>query len=455
MTPPRRPETRRFVALGCVVLAACGMLVGMSLPTSASRSGFHTIQESPEDLETLRAKAQAQLRSEDGQRSGVRLFFKTGQFIDGELVEETVQRVTLRIAGIERQFVQSRIDRLVRLPEVATRYRQWREEISNSDVGHIEQLIQWLVSQELYHVAHYEAARLREERPRDPRVNALVRQMRGMAQLYEQRGKGVPRATASEEEPLPLLSPEQVNLIRVYEIDLLDPPRVRIDPRDIQDFLLAYREDPRVPQTPEGRQAMIAGDPMDVLRLMFELKAREFYGTVRVLDDPEVMRRFRQDVTDWLVAGCATSRCHGGVEAGRLRLANRNARGEAQAYTNFYILTRATLEDGTPLINLDEPDESPLMHLGLRRTGSRFPHPAVPSDRGDGEDWRAVFPRTEDRRWRETTAWIRSLYQPRPEYPIEYPPAEGADEDGAEAQPEPAAAPEPDASAPKPAAGPG
>ena len=285
------------------------------------------------------------------------------------------------------------------------------------------------MSQELYHVAHYEAALLRQERPRDPRVGALVRQMRGMAELYDQRGKGVERKPGPKEKPLPLLTPEQVNLIRVYEIDLLDPPRVRIDPSDIQEFLLAYRDDPRVPQTPEGRQALIAGDPLDIVRLMFELKAREFYGRVRVLDDPEAMRRFRQDVTGWLVVGCATSRCHGGTEAGKLRLSFRNPRGEAQAYTNFYILTKATLEDGTPLIDLEEPDNSPLLHLGLRRNGSRFPHPEVPSDRGLGEDWRPVFGRAQDGRWRETTAWIRSLYQPRPEYPIEYPPVSAVGDD--------------------------
>ena len=400
------------------------MLVGAPMP-SVIRSIW---QEAVQDLETLRQKAEAQLASTDGARSPVRLVFRTGRYIDGELVEETPQAVTLRIAGIERRFTQAQIERLVRLPDLATRYRQWRADIADSDVNHIEQLIQWLVGQELYHVAHYEAARLQRERPRDPRVGDLLRQMRGQAELFEQRGKGVPRERTPGDKPIDLLSPEQINLIRVYEIDLLDPPRIRIAPSDIQDFLVAYRDNPRVPQTPEGRQAMIAGDPIAVLRLMFELRAREFYGKVRVLDDPDVMKRFRRDVTGWLVAGCATSQCHGGVEAGKLRLAYRNARGEAQAYTNFLILTRATLNDGTPLVNLDEPDRSPLLHLGMRREGSLYPHPEVPTDLGDGDAWREVFARTEDARWRATTAWIRSLYQPRPEYPIEYPPGSGQPE---------------------------
>ncbi|MGD1914599.1 MAG: hypothetical protein ACFCBV_00210 [Phycisphaerales bacterium] len=424
-----RSRVGRAAPLVVGLVAACVMLAGLSIPWMISGPPAGGLRATPDDLDALRAKSDAQLSSTDGRRSTVRLYFKTGRFIDGELVTETIERVTLRIAGVERQFTQRQIDRLVRLPDLATRYRQWRAEISDSDVGHIEQLIQWLVSQELYHVAHYEAVLLRGERPRDPRVATLVRQMRGVAELYDQRGQGVEREPGEAEKPLPLLTAEQVNLIRLFEIDLLDPPRVRIDASDAQEFLLAYRDDPRVPPTPEGRQALMAGDPLDIVRLMFELKAREFYGRVRVLDDPEVMRRFRQDVTGWLVVGCATSRCHGGAEAGRLRLAHRNPRGEAQAYTNFYILTRATLEDGTPLSDLEEPENSPLLQLGLRRNGARFPHPEVPSETGLSEDWRPVFGRAGDVRWRETTAWIRSLYQPRPAYPIVYPPDSG-DRDG-------------------------
>lgn len=417
-----------MLGLAFALAAGYPALVGVPLPPAFRGVGAQVAPRQADDLESLRQKAQAQLAGAEGVRSPVRLIFRTGEFLDGELVSETAESVTLKIAGIDTSFGQSRIERLVRLPDLATRYRQWRAEIDNSDVGHIEQLIQWLAGEELYHVAHYEAAKLAANRPRDPRVDALLRRMRGMAALFEQRGKGVPREPTENEKPMPLLTRDQVNLIRVYELDLLDPPRVRIAPRDIQDFLLAYREDPRVPQTPEGRQAMIGGDPIDVLRLMFELKAREYYDKVRVLDDPQTVRRFRRDVTAWLVAGCATSECHGGVEAGSLRLAYRNARGEAQAYTNFLILTRATLSDGTPLLNLEEPDKSPLLHLGLRREASRFPHPEVPVERGDGDAWREVFPRPEDARWRATTAWIRSLYQPRPEYPIEYPPAAETDD---------------------------
>ncbi|MEO1278687.1 MAG: hypothetical protein AAFV77_07015, partial [Planctomycetota bacterium] len=133
-----RSRVGRAAPLVVGLVAACVMLAGLSIPWMISGPRAGGLQATPDDLDALRAKSDAQLSSTDGRRSTVRLYFKTGRFIDGELVTETIERVTLRIAGVERQFTQRQIDRLVRLPDLATRYRQWRAEISDSDVGHIE-----------------------------------------------------------------------------------------------------------------------------------------------------------------------------------------------------------------------------------------------------------------------------------------------------------------------------
>lgn len=385
-------------------------------------------QAGGEDLETLREKARAQLEGEEGERSAVRLILRDGRRLEAALVSETATGVTVSIGGIERTFAQREIDRLVRLPPLADRYRAWRSQIDDGDVPQLTQFIDWLVGEELYHVALYEAALLLEQRPRDSRLRELHRRLRGQVRLFESRGQGRPADEDDRPEPMPLLGERAINLIRVYEIDLLDPPRLRIDRQTVLRFLSEYRGDERLPRTPEEREALLAAEPTRVLRLMFELQARELYGEVRVLEDPESVKRFRRDVTRWLVPGCATTRCHGGAEAGSLRLHARYATGTSAAYTNFLILSRATLADGTPLINTDKPEDSPLLHLGLRRSRSLFAHPPVP--REDGSDaWRAVFPSPDDTRWRATTGWIRSLYTPRPDYPVAYPPAD-ADADG-------------------------
>jgi hypothetical protein len=159
---------------------------------------------------------------------------------------------------------------------------------------------------------------------------------------------------------------------------------------------------------------------------MFRVRARDLYGEVKVLDHPRSMQQFRDQVhRSWVVNSCATTRCHGGSDAGRLMLSSRRQASDAAVYTNFLILERFRLEDGTPLINYDDPARSPLLHLGLPRDISRFPHPVVPTQDGRGDLWRPVFRNPGDRRFQEAIDWMNAMYRPRPEYPVDYTPPTG------------------------------
>ena len=91
-------------------------------------------------------------------------------------------------------------------------------------------------------------------------------------------------------------------------------------------------------------------------------------------------------------------------------------------YTNFYILSKFQLAGGTPLINWEEPEKSPLLQLGLPRGKSRRPHPEVPHRVSGHDMFKATFQTTEDPQFKQAVEWIKSLYRPRPEYPIAYVP---------------------------------
>ena len=66
--------------------------------------------------------------------------------------------------------------------------------------------------------------------------------------------------------------------------------------------------------------------PGEILRWFFDLRARELYGSIEVLENPRSMRLFRDEVNRaWLTNNCATSKCHGGENAGRLWLTGRRA----------------------------------------------------------------------------------------------------------------------------------
>ena len=73
------------------------------------------------------------------------------------------------------------------------------------------------------------------------------------------------------------------------------------------------------------------------------------------------------------------------------------------------------------LIDWDDPARSPLLQMALNRSDSLTPHPDVGSGPGS-RGWRPVFRSTEDRRFQLAVEWIRSMYRPRPEYPIDYQP---------------------------------
>lgn len=156
---------------------------------------------------------------------------------------------------------------------------------------------------------------------------------------------------------------------------------------------------------------------------MFRLKAREFYNRVRVEGEPKAFGAFRDNVhRAWLVNTCASTACHGGQQAGRLWLANTSVNAERTIYTNFLILERYRLSDGTPLIDYEAPAKSPLLHLALPREESLYPHPLVATTRSAA--WRPVIGSVDDLRFREALAWINAMYRPRPDYPVTYQPPE-------------------------------
>jgi hypothetical protein len=65
------------------------------------------------------------------------------------------------------------------------------------------------------------------------------------------------------------------------------------------------------------------------------------------------------------------------------------------------------------LIDYDSPEDSLLIQHALPRNEARFPHPDV-------KGFRPVFSRANQRLLRDTLAWIRLMYQPRPRYPVSY-----------------------------------
>jgi len=348
-----------------------------------------------------------------------------GQRIRGLLIEQTPERVVLRIAGVDSTIPREQVEQVIVQRPVLERYRELRAIIDDADVDRLLVLVEWLIDHSLLEQA---AREVEHVLTLEPKNGDALRKRDLIDRLIELRDRresepSRDRPTRSAREisrPLPgefpLLSEEQANLIKVFEVDLEDPPRLVIGRETVDRFLNLYASEPGIPSTREGREVFRRKRPAEILETMFRMRARDLYSEVKVIGLPESLRLFRDDAhASWLLNSCATTRCHGGEEAGRLMLFNRNATAERAVLTNLLILERFELEDGTPLLNYARPMDSPLLQMGLVRHNSARPHPPV---RG----WRPVFMSRNDRRFREAVEWMNSMHRPRPEYPVQYTP---------------------------------
>lgn len=366
-----------------------------------------------------------------------------GQQVEGFLVEQTASRVILKIGNIDTTFGIEKIGTVRLLPSVESRHRQMRSAIEDSDTDQLLSLTEWLVRRRRFELAKTEVDAILERSPEsgparrmrdmigtqimlrdaapadatDPQQAAVLKPISEAAEVTgpEQAVAGV--------SAIPLLSGEQINLIKVFEVDLTRPPPMTV-PRDAMSRVLEqYAGHPLVPGASEGRDAILRQTPVEQLNLLFQLKARDSYGLVKVQGQPESMAKFRDTVlTTFVLNGCATSACHGGLEAGRLVLMNRRPNSDATVYTDFYILENFRTSSGKPLIDYDNPERSALLQYGLPRADSLAKHPVVPKGENNTDAWKPAFKSPADRRYTDTIAWIKSMYRPRPDYQIDYKP---------------------------------
>ena len=442
---PRAARRATGAVLLIATLAASGGLgflaqpqTGPDAPSTSGPAATKPLNPfAPKNAEEIRQKslaAEQALREEEARLVEARLTLRTGRAIEGLLVKRQGRVVTLRSQGQDAEFDLADAVEFEELGSVVESFEQLRASTPDDDIPGRIQLVRWLRDRGVYFTALDEAIRIVEAEPYNPDAQEMKRWLESQTKLRiasavsaadrdDEAPKQEPDEIRRKIDAFPVLTNEEINLIRVYEVDFADPPKLNI-PRDTVERLLEqYGDQTVMPQTPEGRRALLRRDPLTVLDLMFRVQARPLYGEVEVLEDPRAMRLWRKQIHGTWFAGstgsCASANCHGGQEAGRLYLNNKRANTDATVYTNFYIADQFRLRDGTPLINYEEPAESPLLQMALPRERSRRPHPQV--SRGEGRrGWRPYFRDENDLRFRRAVEWIKSMYEPHPEYPIAY-----------------------------------
>lgn len=366
---------------------------------------------------------------------------REGQVRRGEVIEDGFDAVVMRIEGIRTTIPRAQVESLHLEATFDEQYRRFVAETKPNDYIRRVELARWLLEQQRYEMARDELEEIISVTD-NPEAERLLKQVRAQLLLGGSRSSAtepaddapgadevdattgaVKRATGpvAQRDLLPskLLSKEDVNLIRVYELDMNDPPRLAVSPETIRAMIEQHASSNLIPANSQERTALFRLEPVQLVSLLFRLKARELYPQIEVLSEPAHLNVFRQRVHNtWLIETCATSRCHGGVDAGRFFLHNRNYKDDRVRYTNLMIMDQLRLEDRggeMRLIDYDDPMMSLLVQYALPRTEARYPHPDVPG-------WRPVFGENNRRLLEDTLKWIRGMFRPRPKYPVDYEP---------------------------------
>ena len=354
-----------------------------------------------------------------------------GQTFTGELVEENADGVTLKIEGVTVSVARADTADVKYGLTIREQYTQRRAELDEQDADAWYRLAYWLFENKAYDLALDELKRMGQRYPDDARISRLGAVVDAKAKLAEQPPADRPAPRSGErdspaepadlpEEPTPThdnqidartLNDEQINAIKVWELDLDNAPAVTI-PRDvIDDFLTTYHGQDGVPRgrAEQARFRVLPG--REQLAKLFELKARRYYPQVNVRGDPDEMRLFRTSIHQrYILNYCGTNRCHGGEDFGGLSFVKASPNSEATAYTNFFIL-HAFETPRWYMIDRSTPEDSLLLQFGMDRRLARAQHPDV-----DG--WRPRFADTESNEYRRIREWIGSLQRPTPNYGI-------------------------------------
>ena len=369
----------------------------------------------------------------------------------GQLIEEDESFVTLRISGIKMPIPRGEIKSIKYGQTFEQQYTQKREALADEDVDGWYVLAYWLFENEYHELAQQELQAMADRFSGDSRirqlssiVDAQIKLLRessapkGQAPVAATRPSINPQEVKSVQPSRPgqapeLLTDEQIHLIKVYEIDLNEKPKV-IVPREVIDQVFEdYADHPGLPKGSRARKRFRSAPGYEQLRLIFNLRARQLYRLVRVKSDPPAIREFRGRIHQRYVLNyCATNACHGNPEVGGINLWRIQPNGEKTVYTNFFSLQSATVGN-QDVINRQVSGRSLLLQYGLDRSVATWPHPEVPG-------WRAKFQNKQDKLLQFIERWIDSLWTPTPDYGIVI-----QSEDSPEpAASQPATAPQPD-----------
>ncbi|MAJ46595.1 MAG: hypothetical protein CBC35_04765 [Planctomycetes bacterium TMED75] len=353
--------------------------------------------------------------SEEGSDGIVRL--RDGSQISGRVIEDGFEQVTLLIEGIHHQIPRAEVSHINLAPSFERELEVARASIDQTNGSMRVELAQWIMERGRLDLAQAELQEIlqMEDNPRARQLMELVEARIALeAEGRDTRRPLPPKSDRTTGLPDRTLTAEDVNLIRVYEIDFRRPPQVEVDPKTIRKLIENHAANALIPNQKSRQEQLFGLDDLDQVKLIFDVQARELYPEIQVKGEPHSLNVFRTKVHNaWLIRNCATSGCHGGVNAGNFFLHRYGMNTPKTLYENLLILERTKLEGPHKLIDYENPRMSLLIQYALPQSEARIKHPAVPG-------FSPAFPSGGGKTMADTLEFIEAMYQPRPYYPVEY-----------------------------------
>jgi hypothetical protein len=354
-----------------------------------------------------------------------------GQSYEGDVTEEGTT-VTVKSRKVPVVIQRADIQSIEYLGTLDEQFNQRIARLDAKDANGRVTVARWAFDQGRYDLARQalESALTLEPNNRD--ANAMMDSVRLQIRLERSRqattrrtepatspatavASGQPPATTGNIDPRNLLSADDINTIRQFELKPSDT-HVRINfARDVKKRF-TQQENMR----PQDFNAL---PQFEQLQRILQNGTADMKRDVRILSDPSSILEYRRSVQTLILQSCATSGCHGAAGAGGLML-YAPADNEAVTYTNFYILQTWSRPVGRQqgpfgagerrLIDRIEPGNSLLLQYGLPPSIAEQDHPQV-------SGLRAVFRNRDDNGYRRVESWIgEGLLTIKPDYGINF-----------------------------------
>ena len=343
---------------------------------------------------------------------------RDGRRFYGTILKDEFEEVILKVEGVKMTFKRGQVQRVYIDPPFEKSYALMLNSIKLSNESQFRFLIEWLLHKNQIEIAK---SHLDESLLDTPAINSLRRRIglkfKGRDIKKSEEKQILPALSVpSESKKLSrILTQEEVYLIRAYESNSKYPPSLKFS-EDVREKLLhEFSDDPRLKTGTALHNRVIDGNDQELFQIVRELRAEKFYSALISIDEPDSLRRFREDVhDDWLINRCGTNACHGGIDSGIFLLHKKPKHDDRVRYANLLTLERLELDQTWPILNFNQPDQSLLIQYGLHRKLADNPHPEV-------KGWNPVPELGRQDEYQATIAWIQSMRQvPRPQYPIEY-----------------------------------